>query len=32
MEELMQYIRPELLAVAVVLYLVGLGMKNGDVV
>ncbi len=32
MEELMQYIRPELLAVAVVLYLVGLGLKKADVV
>ena len=32
MEELMQYIRPELLAVAVVLYLVGMGMKKADVV
>ena len=30
MEELMQYIRPELLAVAVVLYLVGLGLKKAD--
>ena len=32
MEELMQYIRPELLAVAVVLYLVGMGLKKADVV
>lgn len=32
MEEFMQYIKPELLAVAVVLYLVGMGLKKAAVV